>query len=320
MALTLKQSRSIQQIARVLYDFLPGSGSVTWKNHVSFQSIARDLKLVNNWPGGNKARAIEDLLRSTLENNSMAFEPLIERVVRESLTYRERQGNPLKRADVECLNGLILELGFKFPNLWDEDFLDSLTGDSLDRATRLARSSSTIARDDSATTGRMAALMSMRDDFFALCSISDRQAAGFALEKLLNSLFEHFGLEPRSSFRVIGEQIDGSFVLDFETYLAEAKWTAAPTSAADLFAFRGKVEGKSSATRGLFLSINGFTSDGTDALLRGKQPLFFLMDGSDLLAVLQDQIELPQLLRLKQRRLAEEGRLLLGARELLPVL
>lgn len=35
-----------------------------------------------------------------------------------------------------------------------------------------------------------------------------------------------------------------------------------------------------------------------EALTRGKQPMFFLIDGSDLVAVLQDQIELPALLRL----------------------
>lgn len=94
MALTLKQSRTIQQIAFLVNDWLPGSGSATWRNHVSFASIARDLSLTKYWPGGTKARAIEALLASTLEHESMRFEPLTKRIVRESITYRGGKATP----------------------------------------------------------------------------------------------------------------------------------------------------------------------------------------------------------------------------------
>jgi hypothetical protein len=47
---------------------------------------------------------------------------------------------------------------------------------------------------------------------------------GFAFEKFLRNVFMLFGLAPRSSFRLIGEQIDGSLQLDSEVYLIEAKW------------------------------------------------------------------------------------------------
>ena len=39
------------------------------------------------------------------------------------------------------------------------------------------------------------------------------QSRGFAFEKYLRKLFEVYSLEPRSSFKIVGEQIDGSFIL-----------------------------------------------------------------------------------------------------------
>jgi hypothetical protein len=52
-------------------------------------------------------------------------------------------------------------------------------------------------------------------------------------EGFLNELFAGFGLAPRGAFRLVGEQIDGSFRLHGQTYLVEAKWhdrrSASPT-------------------------------------------------------------------------------------------
>src|SRR3546814_4971297 len=50
------------------------------------------------------------------------------------------------------------------------------------------------------------------------------QARGLRFEGFLNELFAGFGLAPRGSFRLVGEQIDGSFKLHGQTYLVEAKW------------------------------------------------------------------------------------------------
>ncbi len=47
---------------------------------------------------------------------------------------------------------------------------------------------------------------------------------GFRFEARLAELFSIFKLAPRSSFRNTGEQIDGSFRLNDEFYLMEAKW------------------------------------------------------------------------------------------------
>ena len=136
----------------------------------------------------------------------------------------------------------------------------------------------------------------------------DRQSAGLKLETVLNRLFELHGLSPREPFRLTGEQIDGSFQLDYEIYLVEAKWHQEPRPAADLYVFREKIEGKSKFTRGVFLSINGVTNQAKEAITHGKQPNFFVIDGYDLMMLLDDNIELGTFLRQRQRLLAEEGR------------
>ena len=141
--------------------------------------------------------------------------------------------------------------------------------------------------------------------------------AGLQLEKVLNRLFALHDLSPREPFRVVGEQIDGSFELDHEIYLLEAKWQQDPSPAADLYVFREKVEGKSKFTRGVFLSINGVSREAQDAITRGKQPTFFVVDGYDIMMLLEDNMELREFLRRRQRLLAEEGRVCVPFGELL---
>ena len=123
-------------------------------------------------------------------------------------------------------------------------------------------------------------------------------------------------MAPRGSFRVTGEQIDGSLVLDAQIYLLEAKWERDPIGEGELLVFSGKVAGKSTFTRGLFISLSGYSDAGLKAITRGKQPNSVLMDGTDLWLVLDERIGLRELLRDKVRRLAEEGRVFIPAREL----
>jgi hypothetical protein len=138
---------------------------------------------------------------------------------------------------------------------------------------------------------------------------------GYAFEKFLNELFAANHLAPRSPFRLTGEQIDGSFVLHNETYLLEAKWTGGQTAAADLRNFQGKVEGKATWSRGLFVSMSGFSSDGLESFGRGKS--IICMDCADLVLLLQRNLNIAEILAAKVRRMAEEGSVFVPVRELL---
>lgn len=137
---------------------------------------------------------------------------------------------------------------------------------------------------------------------------------GYAFEKFLKELFDAYGMGARASFRLTGEQIDGSFELLGETYLLEAKWQTKPTDASDLRSFNAKVEDKSSWSRGLFISDSGFTEDGLIAFGAGKS--LICMDGLDLSDVLQQGLSLPSVLSKKARRAAETGRCFVRVRDL----
>ena len=121
-----------------------------------------------------------------------------------------------------------------------------------------------------------AALAARLPDF----STMDPQARGYAFEKFLKDVFDAYGMSARASFRLKGEQIDGSFVLGEQTYLLEARWRNAKVDAETLRAFNAKVEDKASWSRGLIVSQSGFTEDALHAFGRSKSVV--CMDGLDL--------------------------------------
>lgn len=150
-----------------------------------------------------------------------------------------------------------------------------------------------------------ARLDELRGDYVDLVAMPG-QKRGYALETLMNGLFDVFDLDPKRSFRIEGEQIDGAFSFEGTDYLLEARWRREPTSREALDAFHAKIERKLENTLGLFLSMNGFVDQGVGAYSnRGSRMI--LMDGTDLMAVLEDRITLDRLLLLKRRRASQKG-------------
>lgn len=155
----------------------------------------------------------------------------------------------------------------------------------------------------------------LKGELLALQSLPAQQR-GFAFEKFLRGMFEANGLSPRASFRLVGEQIDGSFQLSSETYLLEARWQGPLVGAGELRAFNGKVEDKAAWSRGLFISHSGFSEDGLDAFGRGKRVI--CMDGLDLCEMLDKALPLAEVLAKKVRRAAETGQVFARVRDLCP--
>lgn len=114
-----------------------------------------------------------------------------------------------------------------------------------------------IMRQNRAVQERLAALQQECMEMMAM----PYQERGYALERLLTRLFELFDLDPKASFKVVGEQIDGAFSFDGTDYLLEARWRKEPSSGDALDHFSKKVERKLENTLGLFLAINGFETD-----------------------------------------------------------
>lgn len=151
--------------------------------------------------------------------------------------------------------------------------------------------------------------------YMSLISSCAPHQRGFELERVLYELFNLFDLDPRASFRNVGEQIDGAFSMEGTDYLFEAKWHKDPCSIGDLDSFAGKVHRKLDNTLGLFLSINGFSEDGVRAHSTGR-PVIILMTGADLMAVVEERIDFVSLLLRKRKRAAQTGNILFQIHEM----
>lgn len=131
------------------------------------------------------------------------------------------------------------------------------------------------------------------------------QQRGIKFETLLNRVFALFDLEPRAAYVLAHEQIDGAFTFRTDDYLLEARWWKGAVEPKHLRDFEGKIRSKAKNVLGLFISVNGFTEGARSKTSEGT-PLI-LMDGSDLFAVLEARIDLPELLERKRRHAAETG-------------
>lgn len=165
-------------------------------------------------------------------------------------------------------------------------------------------------------TGVQEKLDKIKDDFYKLVGSDNPQARGFQLEKIIKELFNLFDLDSKASFRIAGEQIDGAFTFESADFLFEGKWQQELVGIQDLDAFSGKLTRKLENTLGLFLSINGFSEDAVKAHSTGRR-LMILMDGSDIMGVLEGRIDLLQLLLRKRRHASQTGNIYLKLHEII---
>ncbi|MCG7535047.1 TOPRIM nucleotidyl transferase/hydrolase domain-containing protein [Pseudoalteromonas sp. OOF1S-7] len=130
---------------------------------------------------------------------------------------------------------------------------------------------------------------------------------GFAFERILKSCLSHEGMDPRSSYKAEGEQIDGSFFLDGSVFLLEAKWHKDELPASSIYQFKGKVDGKLAGTIGVFISMSGYSKDAVDALTLGKSLNVILFGKEDIDAAIIGKSSFKNVLKSKLRIAAEEG-------------
>lgn len=132
---------------------------------------------------------------------------------------------------------------------------------------------------------------------------------------LLTDLCLLFDMEPRLSYNLPHEQIDGSLSFDTDDYIVEARWRKEPTDRGDLDIFKSKVERKGRNALGIFVSVNNFTADAL-AQYASASP-FVVFTGEDIFMVLDGRVALDDLLRAKKRHVNETGDCNLPARNLL---
>ncbi len=137
---------------------------------------------------------------------------------------------------------------------------------------------------------------------------------GYKFEEILRDLNELFDLDPRASYKITGEQIDGAFSLDNTEYIIEAKWHTPLIGHIPIGTFIDKINTKLENTLGLFISHSSFTET---AITKANQKNIILMDGEDLVSVLENKIDYLELLRKKKKHAAQTGNSFYKAKDII---
>ncbi len=306
MTFTLRQTQTVSDLAGLLYDFLPGTPHPSADQSISFPGVANALGLGKFWSTGSKKPAIVRLLGSTFQYEAQKFCPLIVNLVRTGLDYRLGKGDPIRRTEIDQLNRILSELGFKIPELREPKFLSSLR----EEANLVQGQSKSRAINEKV-------VQELRKELLDISVLPPVQR-GFAFEKMIGRLSEAFDLAPQSAFRLVGEQVDGSLQILGETYLVEATWRGKQVGQEELLIFSGKVLGKAQWSRGLLISYAGFSQDGLAAFSRGRRTNIICMDGLDIHEVLERKLDLREVIERKTRKAAETNEAFVPVRDLFP--
>ena len=79
--LPLREAQSVEDLADLLYEFLPGSGN----SKTAFPLAAAEAGVGDLWVAGSKRPAIVQLIGATLEHRRHRFTPLVLAIVRQSM-------------------------------------------------------------------------------------------------------------------------------------------------------------------------------------------------------------------------------------------
>jgi hypothetical protein len=140
----------------------------------------------------------------------------------------------------------------------------------------------------------------------------ERAQRGFAFEKLLSELFKLEQIQIKDSFRSGIGQVDGAIIHNNTIYHVEAKWQAKKQTLADIAAFQVKVNNTLEGTKGLVISISGFSKKGIDLLKTGGKPNIIFWTGDFMEAILSGRITATELLDLSHKYASIYGEFLLS--------
>lgn len=135
------------------------------------------------------------------------------------------------------------------------------------------------------------------------------QRRGYEFEILINSVLSLENLDPKSSYKPLGEQIDGSFFWQGQTFLLEAKWVKDKIPVSNIYSFKGKLDGKFHTTSGIFIAVNGYSKDVEDALRFGKTLNIILFNEKDIPPIFNNEESFLDVLKFKLREAGDTGSL-----------
>jgi hypothetical protein len=124
----------------------------------------------------------------------------------------------------------------------------------------------------------------LRTKFFDALNL-EHQKRGYELEKIFGSLMEISDIPYEKPYKITGEQIDSAIKHEGHYYLIELKWVESKADQRTIASLYMKVEGKLES-RGLFISMQGYTDEVLSSLPRAKEIKVLLLDGIHLTNVI----------------------------------
>ncbi|MGO7589975.1 hypothetical protein [Rhizobium leguminosarum] len=135
----------------------------------------------------------------------------------------------------------------------------------------------------------------------------NHQKRGKEFEYFLKFLFDTENIFCELDMTPRGEQYDAYVEFENLIYLIEAKWHSLPISASEIYAFRGKVEGKLVGTIGMFFSMSNYTRPAVNAVTLGKRSCIILFGKDDLEQIVYGRIKLADTIKRKLRAARTKG-------------
>jgi hypothetical protein len=137
-------------------------------------------------------------------------------------------------------------------------------------------------------------LLRVRDHFIEAEKLTGPER-GYAFEKVIIELMKISGIPVEEPFKITGEQIDGAIKYGGHYYLLELKWTKSKAAHKEISSLYLKVEGKLEA-RGIFISMNGYSTEILESLPKGKKLTTLLLDGMHIANVIFGRYTFQELL------------------------
>ncbi|MBK8394999.1 MAG: hypothetical protein IPL26_07090 [Leptospiraceae bacterium] len=243
----------------------------------TFQEFIKDcldIDIYKNYPNLSKAK----ILRAILENEKDIY---VGKLINQLLKYKK-----------------------EFHTIADNEKEDFIF--CIDLSNRLLGKVGVSEKKVTVETNKSIDFDEIKRKLYSVTLIEKPNERGFEFEKFLNYFFEQFRLNPRPSYKIIGEQIDGSFSFNNCTYLVEAKWKKEIIGIDDLRIFSDKIISKSAFTRGLFISFSNF-NDYIFQRYNNNHARFILMTVQELFILAERKMDFKELLIKKIRVLEEEG-------------
>jgi restriction system protein len=150
------------------------------------------------------------------------------------------------------------------------------------------------------------AIAKVKNKLYALFAMVDKHKRGIALEEVLNSLFQTYGILVREAFTLTGdnsegivEQIDGVIEVDGHLYFVEMKWWSDPLGTNEISHHLVRVYQRAEG-RAIIISASNFTRPAISLCKEAlQQKIVILCTLQELVLLLEKQADLNEFIKKK---------------------